>query len=130
MSSRRAIRDGDADAEWDSPPPPLDDPRWLAAPAKRVSKEREDRLMSDPWPDTTGDRSEEIAATAGQQILGELPEQVERLRWDAASLARYRSARLTETVGFAAEYSPWHAAHLRALLSSSSSSSGEASWTD
>jgi hypothetical protein len=59
--------------------------------------------MPDYSPDTTGDHFEEIAATARQQLLGELPDQVARLHWDTASLARFLSARLTETVGFAAE---------------------------
>jgi phenylacetate-coenzyme A ligase PaaK-like adenylate-forming protein len=71
--------------------------------------------MSDYSPDTTGDHFEEIAATARQQLLGVVPEQVTRLHWDAASLAQYRSARLTETLSFAAEQSPWHAGRLSSL---------------
>jgi phenylacetate-CoA ligase len=44
-----------------------------------------------------------------------VPEQVGRLHWDAGRLAQYRSARLIETLGFAAEHSPWHAGRLSSL---------------
>ena len=71
--------------------------------------------MLDYSPASTGDHFEDIAATAPQQLLGELPEQVARLHRDADSLARYRSTRLTETVGFAAEHSPWQADRLSGL---------------
>jgi hypothetical protein len=71
--------------------------------------------MLDSSPDMNGDRFEEIAETARQQLIGVVPEQVGRLHWDAARLAQYRSARLTETLGFAAEHSPWHAGRLSSL---------------
>ncbi len=71
--------------------------------------------MLNDRPDMTGDQLEEFAATARQQLLGVMPEQVARLHWDVASLAQYRSARLTETLSFAAEQSPWHADRLSSL---------------
>jgi phenylacetate-CoA ligase len=71
--------------------------------------------MLDHSPDTTGDHFVEIVATARQQLLGVVPEQVARLHWDAACLAQYRSERLTETLSFAAEQSPWHAGRLSSL---------------
>jgi hypothetical protein len=52
---------------------------------------------------------------ARQQLIGVVPEQVGRLHWDAGGLAQYRSARLIETLGFAAEHSPWHAGRLSSL---------------
>ncbi|MGY4650185.1 hypothetical protein [Mycobacterium sp. URHB0021] len=71
--------------------------------------------MLDPWPDASGDHFKEIAATARQQLLGVVPDQISRLHWDAASLARYRSARLTEILRVAAVQSPWHADRLSSL---------------
>ncbi len=71
--------------------------------------------MLNDRPDMTGDYFEEFAATARQQLLGVMPEQVARLHWDAASLTQYRSARLTETLSFAAEQSSWHADRLSSL---------------
>jgi|SoiMethySBSTD1v2_1073268.scaffolds.fasta_scaffold217931_3 hypothetical protein len=71
--------------------------------------------MLDHEPDTDVDYIEEIAATARQQLLGVVPEQVARLRWDVVSLARYRSARLTETLSFVPEQSLWHADRLSSL---------------
>jgi phenylacetate-CoA ligase len=58
------------------------------------------------------ERFDEIASKARHQILGSLPQQVARLHLDAASLAEYRSARLTEMLRFAAEHSRWHARRL------------------
>jgi phenylacetate-CoA ligase len=71
--------------------------------------------MLNDRPDMTGDFFDEFAESARQQLFGVVPEQVARLHWDAASLAQYRSARLAETLSFAAEHSAWHAGRLSSL---------------
>ncbi|HET7668726.1 MAG TPA: hypothetical protein VFK56_22220 [Mycobacterium sp.] len=71
--------------------------------------------MFDYSPDATGEHFEDIVATARQQTLAAVPVLVARLHWDAASLAQYRSARLTDTLCFAAQQSPWHAGRLSSL---------------
>jgi phenylacetate-CoA ligase len=61
------------------------------------------------------DHFDEIASAARQKLFGSVPQQVARLHTDAASLAGYRTARLTETLDFAAVHSPWHAERLSGL---------------
>jgi phenylacetate-CoA ligase len=71
--------------------------------------------MLDSSSELFGDFFDEFAESARQQLFGVVPEQVARLHWDAASLAQYRSARLTETLSFAAEHSAWHADRLSSI---------------
>ena len=71
--------------------------------------------MLNDRPDVTGAFFDEFAESARQQLFGAVPEQVARLHWDAASLAQYRSERLTETLSFAAEHSAWHGDRLSSL---------------
>lgn len=71
--------------------------------------------MLDHSPDNAGATFDEIAETARRKLLDVVPQLVARLHWDSASLAHHRSVRLTQTLRFAAEQSPWHAVRLSGL---------------